>query len=102
MQRSQQMNLRRTELEVSDWAWAAGGKGKVSDWLRSLANAEVHRMRTTPQGASVPTANATDEELRIASSPEKIVVPESVGSAACPRERHHRKNTYCGSCGKVN
>lgn len=94
MQKSQRMSMRLTELEGSDWGWAAGGKGKVSEWLRALANAEVRRLReeaagagpiTDSRGSVLPTAYATDEELRIASSPEKILVlPDAFVPADSP------------------
>lgn len=114
MQKSQRTELRTTELEKADWAWAAGGTRKVSDWLRGLANAECERLRLLGNITPVPTGTSgrASEAVASSSSPAPKVsvaggaTPREAGTGSkgippCSRERHHRPNTYCGACEKV-
>lgn len=108
MQRSQTVRLRVTEMEKEAWGAAAGGKGKVSDWLRALANREAHTGTTiTVEGGSGGyrvTDVVIDEATKISfpTAEQTVITKPFTKPEDCPRWMHHRKGVYCGTCKKVN
>lgn len=48
------VRLRLTELERQDWALVAGGKGKLSEWIRATCNAAAEKARIETQGPPQP------------------------------------------------
>lgn len=104
------VRLRLTELERESWGRAAGGKGKLSDWIRAQCNRAAMPGMTDlmvspetidaflaenpppPGGGWVEDARA-HEEMKSESL--------TSDSGECPRWMHHRPNTYCGACKTV-
>jgi hypothetical protein len=90
MTKSQRIEIRVSESEKAAWAQTAGGQRRVSEWLRSLANAAI----ASEPLVSEPKILAE----KVSVSTKHVVVPKK----DCPRAHHHRPGVYCGSCGKVN
>lgn len=90
MSRTARIELRATEAEKKAWADAAGGSRRVSEWLRSLANA------ATSQAPLIDEPKILTEKVGIGGNGVKLPPKD------CPRAHHHRPGVYCGTCGKVN
>lgn len=127
MAKSARIEIRVTESEKTWWAEAAGGKSRVSEWLRSLANRECQQRKADQapagmdppyeehvrslgvpvaplaQGLDAPAFEAHHPEANPSpQAPAKEKLPLKNGSTArCPREHFHRPGVYCGSCRKI-
>ena len=122
-QRSNIVRLRLTDLEKQDWQRAAGGARKLSEWIRSVCNAEVAatlegrsaeslsgNAETPPASSVVPNAKpvivgeaierSVQDETAQAMKPYKPVEQEA-SAGQCPRWMYHRPGVYCGTCKKV-
>lgn len=106
LSKSDRINLRCSPFEKEEWGRAAGGSGKISDWLRNLANAESARVAALP-GAGRSGNGYVEEKLATADGAAAVVEgfparkPDVKDPNQCPRWFHHRSGRYCGACGKV-
>lgn len=90
MPKSARVEIRVTDLEKADWAEAAGGVRKVSEWLRALANREATSQR---QKIVIP-----QEEALVTPTGRQKIVP---APPICARAHFHRPGTYCGTCATI-
>lgn len=95
------MRLRVSPAEKQAWGQAAGGSGKISEWLRALANEAAHDNASPLRGADRAPAAEQDASLVAGEGSKGIPDIRRVASKQCPRWMHHRAGTYCSSCGTV-
>lgn len=105
--RNAKIEVRCTSEEKARWVEAAGGPRRVSDWIRSLANAAASSepLLHEPVVEATKLAFSSGEGLvpNEPIPPAPSIPPVSIGKTndvhtRCPREHHHRPNTYCASC----
>lgn len=112
------VRLRLTEAEREQWAHAAGGKGKLSEWIRAVCNvASAPDLVVTavpreepvdarpcaraegapkPKGRGGVTTSGTGKQALPSALPVKQ--PVDAVASDCPRWMHHRPGIYCGTC----
>lgn len=126
--RNDVVRLRLTTAERESWAKAAGGKGKLSEWIRATCNSAAHENsgdgEAEPAPSGVPALKARQsrplretldavgllDQAKVSLPPrderrddEPTAKQGSKHDAIkCPRWMHHRKGVYCGSCKRVN
>lgn len=93
------VRLRLTTMEREAWSRAAGGKGKLSDWIRATCNASA-LTEGEPDGPRPIVVEGTDSSAVSAETPVDRAVARFV-DYQCARWQHHRKGVYCGSCKRV-
>lgn len=114
MQHSNRINLRLTDFEKQEWAKAAGGTRKLSEWIRATCNAAAvsGALASNDVDAVEELVALGAEQKRQAAKvsiggngvlipPTSTQVTPSAGTEECPRWMHHRKGRYCGACKKV-
>lgn len=118
LSKSDRINLRCSPFEKLEWGKAAGGSGKISEWLRSLANQESARVNALPGsgssgngyieenlGSGTPSdaASAGESKARGVISGQRAASGggAKAPSSECLRWFHHRSGTYCSHCERV-
>lgn len=96
--KSSRVEIRVTDLEKADWATKAGGTRRVSDWLRSLANAAPFPGGVVEQ-VDTPASSTGGPSGREGSSPSPAIKRKP--RAGCARAHFHRPGVYCASCEKL-
>lgn len=84
--RNNRVELRLTELEKKDWAEAAGGVRRLSEWIRAVCNARVAELADAAASStaaerregSIPSPSIKPVTTQIMSQGEPIIVAKPV------------------------
>lgn len=113
LSKSDRINLRCSPFEKEEWGNAAGGAGKISDWLRNLANQEAARLAALPGSGRSGNGYIEEHVAQHEAGNKRIerdaaIVdgfparkPDPKEPDKCPRWFHHRSGTYCSHCQTV-